>query len=126
MTEFPYLPTETEYRKAFRSIASKLTSNQRKMLELHLRQVRPVTATELADQVGYKNWRGVNAQYGRVGALLRKYSPVFANLPGQASHAFASFYQIPRKDKRYTEWVWALHGAARSALDSLGWFPSKK
>src|SRR5436305_5038256 len=104
MTELPYLPTETEYRKAFRAIEATLTSNQKTMLELHLRQARPVTATELADQVGYKNWRGVNAQYGRVGALLRKYSSIFASLPGQSSQAFAAFHQIPRKDKRYTEW----------------------
>lgn len=125
MAEPASLPTPSEYRRAFRAIFERLTVNQRHMLEYHLRRSRPVTATELAGQVGYKDWRGVNAQYGRIGALLRKQSQVLAGIPGQASHAFAWFDKIPRKGGGYSEWVWTLHDPAREALNSLGWFPAK-
>jgi hypothetical protein len=124
MPEFSYLPTVAAYVKAFRAIEPRLSAKQRRMLGYHLRQSRPVTATELAELVGYQDWRGVNSQYGRVGRYLREQSSVFNNLPGQASHAFAWFDKIPRKDRKYSEWIWSLHDPAREALESLGWFPS--
>jgi len=125
MEEPEFLPTASEYRRAFRAIDARLTENQRAMLKYHLRRGSPVTATELAEHVGYKDWRGVNAQYGRIGALLRKESHILASMAGQASHAFASFDKIPRKGGGYSEWIWTLHDQAKEALNSLGWFPAK-
>lgn len=125
MTELTSLPTAAEYRRAFSAISGNLTENQRRMLEYHLRRSSPVTASELAEHVGYKDWRGVNAQYGRLGALLREKSGVLAAMAGQASHAFASFDKIPRRGGGYAEWIWTLHEPAREALNSLGWFPAK-
>ena len=125
LKDLTHLPTAAEYRRAFGAIRARLTKNQLRMLEYHLRRRNPVTATELADHVGYKDWRGVNAQYGRVGMLLRQNSAALTGVGGQASHAFASFDKIPRKGGGYTEWIWVLHDPAREALNVLGWFPAK-
>ena len=125
MTDLTHLPTTAEYRRAFNEIRPRLSENQMKMLGYHLRRRSPVTATELADLVGYKDWRGVNAQYGRVGMLLRKQSKAFDGVGRQASEAFASFDKIPRKGGGYSEWTWMLHEPARDALNMLGWFPAK-
>jgi hypothetical protein len=121
MATTEYVPSVEQYLRAFRSIAPKLTKKQREMLRFQLSARRPVTSTELATLVGYKDWRGVNSQYGRVGAMLRAEGRIFAGMSGQASAAFASFDKIPRKDKRYSEWLWTLHEPARTAMLELGW-----
>jgi hypothetical protein len=108
-----------EYRRAFVRILPMLTPNQLDMLRYHLGKQRPVTATELAAHVGYADWRGVNAQYGRIGADLRKQSARIAKMEGQKSHAFAEFAQVPRKNRSYPEWEWTLYPAVRRALNSL-------
>lgn len=120
MPKCDYVPTKTAYVKAFRAILPTLTHKQIAMLEFHVKAGRPVTATELAELVGYVDWRGVNSQYGRIGSLLREQGPAFAGMPGQASHAFSSFDKIPRKDRQYAEWIWILHEPAREALASIG------
>jgi hypothetical protein len=117
------LPTSDEYRRLFEEIeaAGAFTDGQKRMLKYHVEVERPVTATELAEHVGFEDWRGVNLQYGRVGKLLRERSAVLAALDGQESHAFARFDQIPRKDKTYPEWVWTLHPPVVDALRRLPW-----
>jgi hypothetical protein len=116
----PASPASTaEYKRAFARVRSRLTGNQRRMLEYHLRKARPVTSTELADHVSFQNWRGVSIQYGRIGAMLRKASPKLAKAPGQKSYAFARFDQPPRKDGRYSEYVWILHRNAETVFRAM-------
>ena len=119
MTEFD-LPSVDDYVQAFKRIAGKLTSNQKRMLEYHAAKDTPVTARELATLVGYKNVGGVNAQYGTVGSRLREASPSIARLEGQKSFAFASFDQPPGE-----EWRWHLHEPVREALKRLGWVQTR-
>lgn len=120
----PILPAAQEYAALFEAMRPRLTDNQLAMLRYHLKQGRPVTATELANHVGYVDWRGVNAQYGRIGAMLRELDPRLRALDGQESHAFASFSQIPRKDESYPEWIWTLHRPVEDALHLLPWVSS--
>jgi hypothetical protein len=118
------LPTAHEYAALFEALRPRLTDNQLAMLRYHAEQARPVTATELANHVGYADWRGVNIQYGRVGKMLRELDPRLQELEGQESHAFASFHQIPRKDESYPEWIWTFHRPVEDALQSLPWVSS--
>ncbi len=117
----PALPSAAEYATMFEQLRPRLTENQVAMLSFHLAKERPVTATELAEHVGYADWRGVNAQYGRVGAMLRGLDPRLRELEGQESYAFARFDQIPRKDESYPEWIWTFHRPVEDALRTLPW-----
>lgn len=93
----PNLPSVSEYADLFNRIRPRLTDNQVSMLRFHLAKERPVTATELADHVGYAGWQGVNVQYGLVGSRLRELDDRLRRLEGQKSYAFARFDQIPRR-----------------------------
>lgn len=117
----PALPSAGEYAAMFEQLRPRLTANQVAMLRFHLARERPVTATELAAHVGYADWRGVNVQYGRVGAMLRELDPRLRDLEGQESYAFARFDQIPRKDESYAEWTWTFHRPVEDALRTLAW-----
>ena len=110
------IPPVEEYVAAFQRIGSRLTKNQRRMLEYHAAKEGPVTARELAKVVGYKSPGGVNAQYGTVGSYLREASSAIGRLEGQQSFAFASFDHPPGE-----EWRWHLHEPAAEALRWLGW-----
>lgn len=112
---------EVGYSAAFARVAPRLTANQRAMLKYHLQADRPVTATELAEHVGFSRHNAVNAQYGRVGRYLREVAPELAQMPGQKSFAFASFHKVPRADGAYSEWEWTLHAPVRRALRKAPW-----
>jgi hypothetical protein len=53
--------------------------------------------------------------------MLRQLDARLRSLGGQKSYAFAAFYQIPRKDESYPEWIWILHRPVEDALRSLDW-----
>jgi hypothetical protein len=110
------LPLVEEYVAAFKQIAQRLTSRQRRMIEYHAAKDGPVSARELADIVGYRTFAGVNLQYGKVGTYLRAVSPAIAGLEGQQSYAFAKFEHPPGE-----EWLWYMHEPAIIALRQLGW-----
>jgi hypothetical protein len=115
------LPSAAEYEELFQQLRPRLTDKQISMLSFHLAKDRPVTATELADHVGYADWQGANVQYGRIGSLLRELDNRLRQLEGQESYAFARFDRIPRRDGSYAEWVWILHEPVEEALRSISW-----
>jgi hypothetical protein len=121
MIDTTQLPTTNDYAAAFDALRARLTPKQVRMLAFHRDIERPVTATELAARAGFASYRAVNAQYGRIGAMLREALPSLRPLPGVRSHAFASFHQITRADGGYAEWEWTLHPQVRAALSRLTW-----
>ena len=69
------MPTVTEFTAALKALALPAPGVQ-KMLRAHYRSTNHTSiARELAAQAGYKNWRGVNLQYGllanRIGRKLK-------------------------------------------------------
>ena len=59
------LPTVAEYVTAFRAVEFEITDNQRTMLHVHhAAPARTMSATRLAEAVGFENLNGVNLQYG--------------------------------------------------------------
>ena len=64
-----YVPSVSDYKKAFQQI--EITEKQKDLLIHHcLMPSHITTAQELADFVGYKSYRGVNLQYGKLGMML--------------------------------------------------------
>ena len=64
-------PTQAKLIKALRAALDKATPNQRRMLAAHLnRPDRIITATELADAVGFDGFRAAYLQYGALGYLI--------------------------------------------------------
>jgi len=74
----------------------------------------------LAKFVGYKNYRDIDLQYGKLGkrlgdALGAPYRPPAGV---QASYAIATF--IP-PDEDHPDWEWKMHGPLAEALRELKW-----
>lgn len=67
----PMQPTPDAYEKAFAAIEDQITEKQLLMLAFHHAQPgRAVSATKLAEFIGYKNYNAVNMQYGRLGSMI--------------------------------------------------------
>ncbi len=111
------IPSVTAYSDALDAVLPRLTKNQRGMLLYHLKAERPVSTTELANAVQFKGHRGVNLQYGNVGAKLIAHDARFGTLGTLASKAFSSFHKIPRLGGGYSEWEWTLLPPFQEALE---------
>lgn len=109
------LPSVAAYRRALSTVAP-LHRNHVALLTHHLRSHRhTVTATHLAKLVGYRSYRAVNLQYGRLGkrlgdALGAAYKPPAG---AQASYSIATFL---RPDEDHPDWEWKMHGPLVEAL----------
>ncbi len=105
---------------ALLGVRSRITTVQWAMLQAHfLAAEQTLSAKEIALAAGGGDFRLANSQYGRLGSLLRKFSPVLRELPGQQSYALAAFL-APDSDHQY--WRWSMHIALVLALERLGWF----
>ena len=114
----PSIPSTKRYRNALQRLARRITPNQRRMLCVHCAAPRRrMTATELAEAVGFKGHRGVNGQYGRLGSLLR--DELDWHEEGQRSFVIATF--IPPSVTGERDWVWIMHQQLAKALEDLGW-----
>jgi hypothetical protein len=114
------LPTVANYRRALTALAPS-HPNHKKLLRHHFRSHRhTVTATHLAKLVGYRSYRAINLQYGKLGrriglALGLAYDPP----PGaQASYSIATFI---RPDEDRPDWEGKMHGPLAEALRELKW-----
>jgi predicted HNH restriction endonuclease len=110
----------TVFVEALFGVRSRITPIQWAMLQAHFLAAEQVlSAKELALAAGGGDFRLANAQYGRLGSLLREFSPILRDLPGQKSHALAAFL-APDADHPY--WRWSMHVPLVVALEKLGWF----
>jgi hypothetical protein len=67
------VPTVAQYVAAFRAIHSRITENQKKMLQFHHRAPgHVVSATLLANDAGFDGYGGANLQYGLLANELLK------------------------------------------------------
>lgn len=112
-------PTVSEYVTAFRAIEQRVDDGQRRLLrEHHAAPARAISATRLAEAVGFENYSAVNLRYGlmaealckalgihlednvRVGILVEFVDPGFA-----ANEHF----------------LWVMRPNVVAALEELGW-----
>ena len=62
--------TVAEFKRALLSV-SPLADNHLEILRVHYQAPdHTVTATQIAEALGYKNWGGANLQYGILAAIL--------------------------------------------------------
>ncbi len=113
------LPTVEDYKRGLLKLEKKMNPKQREMLVQHYGALgHRLTANQLAKKVGYKNYSGVNAQYGILGRKLADAMHWTPPPPAQASFSIAAFY---RPDARHPEWRWEMHDNLAKALEELKW-----
>lgn len=116
----PRVPTSEEYKGALHRLytGEAITDNQKFMLVAHHKAPDlTITATELADLVGYKSWRGVNLQYGLLGKKLRRYLGYFE----QGVELYIIAYFIPPRSVGNKDWLLIMHPEVARAIIDLGW-----
>jgi len=116
--ELPAVPSVERYKDAFRQIEDSLNDNQKRMLKAHYAAPdHTITATELAEQVGYQAFSAINLVYGNLGSRMRELMQYHGE--GQASYVFASFYKPDGTSAAH--WQWIMHDNVARALKELGW-----
>lgn len=108
-------PSAQQYEDAFRSLD--LSEAHRDMLKVHYRAPeRTITATRMANAIGYPNYGSANLHYGRLGRLVGEsleFDPLDEHLG-----TLVTF------EKRNGEWHWIMRYQVVRALESLGWIGS--
>jgi hypothetical protein len=106
--------TKRQFADALQQLSGRLTSKHWELLREHYKAPnRSITARELAQKVGFKNYGGVNLQYGRLGVLL-------GEVLGYDNFDSSMLATITKpKDKDNSEWVWTMLPALAEALVSL-------
>ena len=115
--QLPEVPKMRRYIQALTTIETRITSTQRELLVAHWSAPNHViTATELSHAIGAKDFRAVNANYGRLGVALRQ--ELGYDVPGTKSYVISWF---KRSDKPGTHWELHMHRPLADALEQLGW-----
>jgi hypothetical protein len=114
------VPTVTEYVTAIRAIEERITPNQRKLLLAHhAAQARVMTATRLAEQVGFENYGAVNLQYG---LLARLVAEQLALEVGDVEVGILVDFVDPGHVAN-EHYLWVMRPNVAQAIEDLGWAP---
>lgn len=106
-------PDSNTYVAAFRAISG-MTDRHFQLLRLHYHAPeRTITATQLAELVGYSRYSVANAQYGRLGRLVGE--KLDFNPEPERLGTLVTF------DKRQGEWHWIMRPQVAMALETLEW-----
>jgi hypothetical protein len=115
------LPTVAEYVTAFRAVQAKITDKQHEMLRVHhAAPARTISASRLAEAVGFENWTAANLQYGLLAGRLN--DQLALNL---AEHARVGVL-VDFVDPGYAaneHWLWVMRPNVAQALEDLKWAP---
>ena len=114
------VPTLDAYVAAFAAIEDKVTDKQRRMLTFHHASPgRVVSATTLADEVGYSGYEAANGQYGRLAARLCR--ELGLNLGSLHVGVLVDFVSTDQAANEHILWV--MRERVALALEELGWVP---
>jgi hypothetical protein len=114
------VPTVAEYVTAFRAIEQRITPNQRRLLLAHhAAQGRVLTATRLAEVVGFENYGAVNLQYG---VLARHVAEQLAIEVGDVEVGILVDFVEPGRVAN-EHFLWVLRPNVAQAIEDLGWAP---
>ena len=113
------VPSSDEYVRAFRALEDKITAKQRELLEAHHRApARVISATRLAELVGYESYSAVNLHYGKLGAAIAR------ELGYDLGKNVRVGILVEFVDPKYAaneHWLWVLRHPVVKALEDLGW-----
>jgi hypothetical protein len=114
------VPTVAEYVTAFRAVEQKMTPNQRKLLLAHhAAEARVMSATRLAEQVGFDSYSAVNLQYG---ALARGVADQLAIEVGGVDLGILVDFVSPGQVANEHH-LWVMRPNVAQAIEDLGWAP---
>lgn len=115
------LPAVTEYVAAFRAVEPRITDGQRALLLAHhAAQARTLTATRLAEIVGWSSYTAVNAQYGTLAGHLARALDI--DLSGDVQLGVLVEFVDPGYAAN-EQYLWVLRPNVARALEELGWAP---
>lgn len=115
--DLPPVPSVDQYRAAFRNLRMRkgIPAAYWKMLAAQYRAPNhAITAEELAHAAGYKNSRGANLQYGRLGKLLREE----LNYREKGIEAYVLSALAPPGLMGNKQWLLIMHPQVAAALEA--------
>ena len=113
--ELDYL-TEEDYRKALLAL-NPMASHHERMLGAHYRAPNnTITMTELAEEMGYANYKPANLHYGTLAKLICRELGVKPVLWVKV------LVKFPKKGRPDEHWRLVLRPQVVKAIESLRWF----
>lgn len=115
-------PSEEQYVKAFQCILSDLNDNYIAMLKAHYcADDQTISATELAEAAGYKDYGAANLHYGTIGRYMYEELPVTVPKRADGTHIY-TFALATEGDRSGDEahWRWKLRPEVGYAIERLG------
>jgi hypothetical protein len=107
------IPTADEFRQALANLDPLPDSYRRLLVEHHRAPDRDVTATELAQLVGYSNYNAANLHYGKLAGLV-------GDLVGvRPKMALDLLVTMEKLDEWH--WYWYMRPQVAKAIEKLGW-----
>ncbi len=113
------VPSAQEYARAFRALESTITANQRTLLRVHhAAPARVISATRLAESVGFDGYGAVNLQYGKLGLEVAK---ALGYDLGERVKVGMLVEFVDPKYAANEHWLWVMRQPVVQALESIGW-----
>lgn len=110
-------PSAKDYKTAFEMIEDELRACDLKMLRIHYaRPAHTLTAGDMAEAMGYRNYQSANLHYGRLGGLLCRQLNLSCR---QKVEALCSF--VEPNTVGNSHWLWVMLPEVVQALEALGW-----
>lgn len=116
-------PTSEEYTKVFVTSTHWLQKPQRKLLEAHLRSpAHTVTASTLAEQMGYDTYSAVNMLYGNLAsAVSKRLKKLGVPWEVPTGEPASSSLVVFEREGSEAHWRWVMRPELVEALVALGW-----
>jgi hypothetical protein len=115
-----HVPTVVEYARAFRALEPTMTPNQRQLLVVHhAAQARVMTASLLAERLGFESYDAVNLQYGM---LARQVADQLGIDVGDIKIGILVDFVSPGQTGNEHH-LWVMRQNVAEAIEALGWVP---
>ena len=117
--------TTEEMLTAFRNILPKLNDNYFAMLRAHYHAPeRRITATSLAEAVGYDGYSSANLHYGKIGKYLYEELPMdilrYENGNQKGEPIYTNMLAYFEKQGSEEHWIWKMRPEVAGAIHALG------
>ena len=109
--------TVEDFQAAFLTIRQDMADSDLNLLKAHYEAPNyVVTATELANKVGFANFQATNLRYGTLAKKLLDYFQI-------SFSRYAKLNALVYFNNPTNEWEWTLRPEVVQALKKLKWFP---
>jgi hypothetical protein len=111
------LPSVQAYKDAFLAIEDRIGERYRALIQAHYHAPEhTITARQLAEAVGFRNFNAANLHYGRLAGYLRRWFDLRLNLNIEVLVSFLVPDRAAKEDLR-----WVMFPRVAQALEQLGW-----